>query len=275
MEQKTKTINKTACFCSFSTALGSAAIAWRNNKIIGFLLPELSETDLRARIAHNFANYHNTAATPSVNLLIEQIKEYFAGRLANFKAARLDFSNSTPFCQLVYKELCRVPSGSTISYKSLAEACGRPSAARAIGLAAGKNPIPLLVPCHRVVNTDGRLGGFSAGGGTSLKAQMLRFEDIDIEEKPVFRIKPPLLISECDLNQILKHLSKVDNDLGILIKAAPRFNIEFNSHTSIFQALLEFLHAPGVVIGHRGQNVHVLDLNSLLLQRFQLRNQLE
>lgn len=234
-----KITSKPGCYCSFLTALGSAAVAWRDSKIIGLLLPETSEANLRKTIARQFASCHNTPPTASISLLIEQIREYFAGRPASFKAARLDLSDCTPFCQLVYEQLRRVPAGSLVSYKALAEACGRPRAARAIGLAAGRNPVPLLVPCHRIVNSDGRLGGFSAGGGTSLKAQMLRLEDIDVEEKPVFRIAPPLLISNCDLNQVLKHLSKVDSDLGQLIKTAPRFNIEFSPTTSIFQALLE------------------------------------
>ncbi|MBU1108572.1 MAG: methylated-DNA--[protein]-cysteine S-methyltransferase [Candidatus Riflebacteria bacterium] len=235
----TKTTNKPGFYCSFLTALGSAAIAWRDSKIIGLLLPEASEGSLRKKVAKQFSNCLSATPPEPLSRLIEQIREYFAGRPANFKAARLDLSDCTPFCRLVYEHLRQVSAGSTVSYKALAEACDRPAAARAIGLAAGKNPIPLLIPCHRVVNADGRLGGFSAGGGISLKAQMLRLEDIDVEDKPVFRIKSPLLISDCDLDLVLKHLSKVDRDLGQLIKTAPRFNLEFSSNTSIFQALLE------------------------------------
>ncbi|PKL42247.1 MAG: cysteine methyltransferase [Candidatus Riflebacteria bacterium HGW-Riflebacteria-1] len=235
-----KAINSAKSYSIFATALGPAAIAWRNGQIIGLLLPEASSASLRKKIAQCFGDCDLApASTPTIARLIEQIQGYFAGKPVDFKKARLDVSDCTPFCQTVYEHLRKVPAGAIISYKALAEACERPNAARAIGLAAGKNPIPLLIPCHRVVNADGRLGGFSAGGGTSLKAQMLRLEDIEVEEKPALRIKPALLISDCDIDQVLKQLSQADANMGSLIETAPRFNLEFNANTSIFQALLE------------------------------------
>ncbi|OGK13232.1 MAG: hypothetical protein A2W80_07380 [Candidatus Riflebacteria bacterium GWC2_50_8] len=234
-----KTTSSVKFYNTFSTALGPAAIAWCNGLVNGLLLPEASQASLRKRIAQCYSDCQIAAPPPPIARLIEQIQGYFAGKPADFKNARLDISSCTPFCQEVYEHLRKVPAGSLISYKALAEACGRPAAARAIGLAAGKNPIPLLIPCHRIVNADGRLGGFSAGGGTSLKAQMLRLEEIEVEENPALRIKAPLLISDCDIDQVLKQLSRSDADMSRLIKTAPRFNLEFNANTSIFQALLE------------------------------------
>lgn len=234
-----KPINSAKFYQAFSTALGPAAIVWRNGQVSGLLLPEASQASLRKKIAQFYSDCQIAVPPAPIARLVEQIQSYFAGKPADFKIAKLDISGCTPFCQEVYENLRKVRAGSLISYKALAEACGRPSAARAIGLAAGKNPIPLLIPCHRIVNADGRLGGFSAGGGTSLKAQMLRLEDIEVEEKPFLRIKAPLLISDCDIDQALKQLSHVDADMKRLIKTAPRFNLEFNANTSIFQALLE------------------------------------
>ncbi len=235
----TKNLNEPRFCTIFATAFGPAAIAWKQSGIIALLLPETSPASLKRRIASNLADCREAEPSLPVSKAIKQIQQYFAGQPSNFKGISIDLTECTPFCQTVYEQLCQVAAGTTVSYKDLAQACDKPLAARAIGLAAGKNPVPLLIPCHRIVNTDGRLGGFSAGGGVRLKAQMLHLEGHVVDEKPVLRIRPPLLISDCDLDTILHHLSRVDADLAALIRVAPRFNLEFNPDTSIFQALLE------------------------------------
>ncbi len=235
----TKTPDESPAYCIFTTDFGPAAIAWRQKSIIGLLLPEPSHVSLLRRVAQSFIDCHEAEPTQPVNKVIKQIRQYFAGQPANFKGISIDLTGCTPFCQTVYEQLCQVPAGSTVSYKDLAAACEKPDAARAIGLAAGRNPVPLLIPCHRVVNADGRLGGFSASGGVSLKARMLQLEGHIIEERPAYRICPPLLISDCNIDGALNHLSRADSDLADLIRVAPRFNLEFNPGTSIFQALLE------------------------------------
>ncbi|MEI7731828.1 MAG: methylated-DNA--[protein]-cysteine S-methyltransferase [Verrucomicrobiota bacterium] len=75
----------------------------------------------------------------------------------------LDLSAATPFRQRVWRELQKIPPGTTKSYAAIARAIGSPQAARAVGAACGANPIPLFIPCHRVITTGGKLGGFSAG----------------------------------------------------------------------------------------------------------------
>ncbi|PKL47548.1 MAG: cysteine methyltransferase [Candidatus Riflebacteria bacterium HGW-Riflebacteria-2] len=238
-KKTTKVQNESGFYCTFATEFGPAAIAWRQSGIVALLLPETSQACLKRRIKQNFADYCETQPSLPVGKAIKQIQLYFAGQPSNFKSISIDLTECTPFCRTVYEQLRQVTAGATTSYKNLATACDKPAAARAIGLAAGKNPVPLLIPCHRVVNADGRLGGFSAGGGIPLKARMLRLEGHAIEEKPVWRVRPPLLISDCNLDAVLRHLSRADSDLGDLIRVAPRFNLEFNPDTSIFQALLE------------------------------------
>jgi len=235
----TKNKKESRFYSIFATAFGPAAIAWQQSGIISLLLPEASIESLKQLIALSFVDCRETEPSISASKAIKQIQQYFAGQPYSFKGISLDLTSCTPFCQTVYEQLCQVTTGTTVSYKELARACGKPSAARAIGLAAGKNPVPLLIPCHRIVNADGRLGGFSAGGGVRLKAQMLELEGHNVEEKPSWRIRPPLLISDCDLDAVLRHLSTADAALGALIRVAPRFNLEFNPDTSIFQALLE------------------------------------
>jgi methylated-DNA-[protein]-cysteine S-methyltransferase len=103
---------------------------------------------------------------------IEQLEEYFAGRLTEFDLP-LAFVG-TPFQRLVWEALRQVPYGQTVSYGQLADRLGRPTAARAVGLANGHNPISIIVPCHRVVGAKGDLTGY--GGGLERKRHLLDFE---------------------------------------------------------------------------------------------------
>lgn len=97
-----------------------------------------------------------------INDTIGEIKRYFAGRATNFAEVTLDL-RGTPFQLQVWRELQKIPWGETISYRELARRLGKPRAARPVGQACGANPIPLIVPCHRVIAAGGGLGGYSSG----------------------------------------------------------------------------------------------------------------
>jgi methylated-DNA-[protein]-cysteine S-methyltransferase len=102
----------------------------------------------------------------------EQLEAYFAGDLKEFSLElRL---HGTPFQRSVWQELCRIPYGETRAYGELAASLGNPAASRAVGLANGKNPISIIVPCHRVVGAGGDLTGY--GGGLARKKRLLDFE---------------------------------------------------------------------------------------------------
>jgi methylated-DNA-[protein]-cysteine S-methyltransferase len=103
---------------------------------------------------------------------VAQLTEYFAGKRRRFELP-LDL-RGTPFQLAVWEALLRIPYGNTCTYAELARAVGRPAAVRAVGAANGANPIALVVPCHRVVATGGKLGGY--GGGLPLKARLLALE---------------------------------------------------------------------------------------------------
>ena len=103
---------------------------------------------------------------------VEQLQAYFAGTRRTFDLA-LDV-RGTPFQQAVWGQLQEIPYGETRSYAQIAAALGRPLASRAVGQANGANPLPIFVPCHRVVQSDGSLGGY--GGGLALKQALLRLE---------------------------------------------------------------------------------------------------
>jgi len=106
------------------------------------------------------------------NNAIQQLKEYFAGKRKAFDLALI--LQGTRFQCAVWRELQTIPYGETISYKELAERIDKPKAVRAVGAANGANPIPIIIPCHRVVGNDGSLTGF--GGGLPVKKRLLELE---------------------------------------------------------------------------------------------------
>jgi len=117
----------------------------------------------------------NGTSSPNVAVLAEaarQLTAYFDGRLTEFDVPLA--LAGTPFQQAVWAALQRVPYGETVSYRELAEQIGRPTAARAVGMANGRNPVAIIVPCHRVVGTGGGLVGY--GGGVDRKRRLLEFE---------------------------------------------------------------------------------------------------
>ncbi len=105
----------------------------------------------------------------------KQVREYFAGRLKKFDV-KLDLSALKPFQRRVLDRCARIDYGRTKTYGQLAREIDRPAAARAVGGALGRNPVPLVIPCHRVVAGDGSLGGFSAEQGVKLKRRLLDLE---------------------------------------------------------------------------------------------------
>jgi len=102
-----------------------------------------------------------------------QLREYFAGERQDFDLP-LSFAAGTAFQQQVWKALCDIPYGETITYGELAARIGQPTASRAVGLANGRNPLGIIVPCHRVVGANGTLTGY--GGGLERKQQLLDLE---------------------------------------------------------------------------------------------------
>jgi methylated-DNA-[protein]-cysteine S-methyltransferase len=103
---------------------------------------------------------------------IRQLHSYFAGELETFDLPIAP--EGTPFQLSVWRELCQIPFGETISYGQLAHRIGSPKASRAVGLANGSNPIPIVIPCHRVIGSNGKLTGY--GGGLPIKEKLLALE---------------------------------------------------------------------------------------------------
>ena len=107
--------------------------------------------------------------------LQDELRAYFAGRPVTFHT-RPDLSGLTPFQKMVLRACARIPYGQTMSYADLAKRVGWPGAARAVGAAMARNPVPIIIPCHRVITAQGGLGGFSAEHGVALKRWLLAME---------------------------------------------------------------------------------------------------
>ncbi len=118
--------------------------------------------------------------TPRLNIAAdtsaELIQVYFKGKRVDFLDFPVDVSDLTPFYRAVLDALRSVPYGQTVSYTDLAVLAGRPKAVRAVANAVARNPLPLIIPCHRVLRKDGSLGGFSAAGGVMIKKRLLALE---------------------------------------------------------------------------------------------------
>ncbi len=119
----------------------------------------------------------NTLNHPMLKKTAKQLKEYFAGKRNRFDIP-VKFQNATPFQRRVWQELAKIPHGQTISYKELAKRINRPKACRAVGNANGRNPIPIIIPCHRAIASNDKLGGFSSG--LWRKKKLLQLEGVVI-----------------------------------------------------------------------------------------------
>ena len=115
------------------------------------------------------------AATPLLTQAIRQVREYFDGKRTDFDLPLAPLG--TPFQTMVWERLAySVPYGSSVSYGELAKRCDKPAASRAVGMANNRNPLPIVIPCHRVIGANGRLVGY--GGGLPMKQFLLELEKI-------------------------------------------------------------------------------------------------
>jgi methylated-DNA-[protein]-cysteine S-methyltransferase len=125
------------------------------------------------------------AARAHLGAAARALREYFAGRRRDFDDLTLA-PEGTEFQMRVWKALSAIPFGTTKSYAQIARVIGNPKAMRAVGLANGRNPIAIIVPCHRVIGADGRMVGFSANGGVITKMRMLEIEGWRANEPSLF-----------------------------------------------------------------------------------------
>jgi len=167
----------------FETAGGFCGIAWNSIGITRFQLPTRRADATRRLLLRRLSGAKPGAPTPAVAGAVATVKRYFAGEKTDFSGFRLDLDDQDPFFERIYAAARQVEWGHTSTYGALAKELGAgPEAARDVGQAMANNPVALIIPCHRVLAAGGKLGGFSAPGGSTAKMRMLELEGVHIEQ---------------------------------------------------------------------------------------------
>jgi methylated-DNA-[protein]-cysteine S-methyltransferase len=130
----------------------------------------------RARLRRRFAGVEEADPPPAVRKAIDDIVALLRGEPRDLGRVVLDWDGIGPFERRVYETARTIPPGEFITYGEIAKRLGEPGAAQAVGQALGKNPFPIVVPCHRVLGAGAKFGGFSANGGVRTKRRMLAIE---------------------------------------------------------------------------------------------------
>jgi methylated-DNA-[protein]-cysteine S-methyltransferase len=169
-------------FCIFETASGHCGIAWNGTGIACLRLPAPSRDMAERIMLRHTPDAEAATPTSSVAETVGAVQRYFEGTPTDFSNVSLDVSAESELSQRIYAAARAVGWGRTTTYGALAREIGAgPEAARAVGQAMGKNPVGLIIPCHRVLAAGSRLGGFSAPGGSSSKLRMLALEGVHVE----------------------------------------------------------------------------------------------
>jgi methylated-DNA-[protein]-cysteine S-methyltransferase len=174
---------KQVSYCLFETPLGWCGIAWSEGPNPGtpcavtlLQLPEATTELTESRIAQNSGAVKSSEPPLQIIKIIQRVCKHLKGELQDFHDVPVDLDGVGHFVRKVCEAAREIPAGQTVTYADLAKALGQPAAARAVGRALGRNPIPLIIPCHRVLAARGKPGGFSAYGGRATKAKLLAIE---------------------------------------------------------------------------------------------------
>ena len=163
----------------FETAAGVAAIGWTGVGVTGLRLPAPAASETERSILRRLPGAIRTEPPAEIAAVIDAAIRYFAGEPTEFRAVAVDPGNQPPFFARVYDHVRTLGWGETTTYGAVARALDAgPEHARAVGQAMAMNPVPLIIPCHRVLAAGGQIGGFSAPGGSLSKAHMLELEGV-------------------------------------------------------------------------------------------------
>src|SRR6516162_2300666 len=223
-------------FALFDTAIGRCGVAWGGRGIAGVQLPEAGERETRARMLQRFPAAGEAAPPLEVQRVIDRIVALLRGEACDLSTVALDMDQVPAFHRRVYEAARAIPPGMTLSYGDIAARAGAPGAGRAVGQALGRNPFPIIVPCHRVLAVGGKIGGFSAQGGIATKRRMLAIEGVRltgaaplIEENGGFSF---------DADLAVQHLRAADPVLARVIDEIGPFCMQIRPASTVFAVLL-------------------------------------
>lgn len=167
----------TTAYARFATAIGDCAIAWGEHGVVGLWLPRSDGSLPAATVLRRWPESREAPLPPTLQAQVQQIIDLLAGRAKPMlDDVPLDFNRVGEFDAKVYNAARCIAPGHTASYGEIAAQIGAASEARAVGQALGRNPFPIIVPCHRVLAANGKAGGFSAPGGVIAKHRLLLIE---------------------------------------------------------------------------------------------------
>jgi methylated-DNA-[protein]-cysteine S-methyltransferase len=171
-------------FTLFDTPIGICGIEWGPRGINGVQLPMGSEEKTRARIRHRHGDIVEAQPPAEVRHAVEGIIELLSGKPNDLSDVVLDLDGVPEFNRGVYEIARGIPPGKTMTYGDIAKRLGGVELSRDVGQALGRNPCPIVVPCHRVLAAGGKPGGFSANGGVATKLKMLAIEGAAVNHTP-------------------------------------------------------------------------------------------
>ena len=170
----------------FKTAAGVAAIGWRGAAITSFRLPAPGASEAERSVLRRLPGAVRAEPPADIATVVEAAIRYFEGERIEFFETAVDPGQQPPFFTQVYAFVRTLGWGETTTYGAVARALDAgPEHARAVGQAMATNPVPLIIPCHRVMAAGGKIGGFSAPGGSTSKARMLELEGVPVTVAPV------------------------------------------------------------------------------------------
>ena len=171
-------------FTLFDTPIGRCGIAWDGSRVVGVQLPERDEHKSRARLLKRCPGAQEALPPPDVRRAIDAIVALLGGEASDLSTVALDMERVGEFDRRVYEIERTIPAGATLSYGEIATRLGDRALAREVGQALGRNPFPIIVPCHRVLAAGGKAGGFSANGGITTKLRLLTIENARTSDAP-------------------------------------------------------------------------------------------
>jgi methylated-DNA-[protein]-cysteine S-methyltransferase len=171
-------------FAMFDTAIGSCGIAWGPRGINAVQLPMASEDKTRTRVRQIHGDIAEAPPPAAVQSAIDGIVDLLAGKPNDLADVVLDLDGVPEFNRGVYDIARSIPPGKTLTYGDIAKRLGGVELSRDVGQALGRNPCPIVVPCHRVLAAGGKPGGFSANGGVATKLKMLAIEGAYVNHTP-------------------------------------------------------------------------------------------
>lgn len=170
-------------FSLFPTPLGDCGVAWSRDTVVATHLPERTSAATSARLAAR-TGASEGEPPPAIRRAIVSIIALLEGARTDLTFIACDFSRTDPFATKVYTATRTIPAGKTLTYGAIALQLSDKQLAQKVGKALGRNPFPIIVPCHRVIGANDKLTGFSANGGIRTKLRMLAIEGARIGEAP-------------------------------------------------------------------------------------------